>query len=210
MKDLRLAAMLCSRLCHDLIGPIGAIGNGVEILGEEPDGPMRDKAIALLADSAKQAGERLKFYRLAFGIAGGDDQSVSLEEARLAAEGFFDEGKVRLQWERMDGAPALSKPAIRLLLNLLLTGSAALVRGGTLAVAIEPTPSADARLVAEGPGARLDEETRAILAGSVPLEQVEPRRVQPYYAARLAAEIGGVIACRDGGDGRIELGARLA
>src|SRR5262245_66554930 len=96
--DTLLANLLCSRLCHDLVGPVGAIGNGLEVLADEDDAEMRRQAIELLTFSAEEASRRLKFYRLAFGAAGGGEVALSLGEAREASRGLLTGGQVGLDW----------------------------------------------------------------------------------------------------------------
>ncbi|MFL6735093.1 MAG: histidine phosphotransferase, partial [Sphingomicrobium sp.] len=89
MNPVDLASLLCSRLCHDLMSPVGALNNGLELLADEQDPDMREKCMELLADSARTSANKLKFFRLAFGAAGGFGDSIETREARLALEGLF-------------------------------------------------------------------------------------------------------------------------
>ena len=191
MSDLKLAALLCSRLCHDLVGPIGAIGNGIEFLSDEDDPEMRTQAVGLLEMSAKQATARLRYYRLAFGSAGGEDVSISVHDAREAALAMFDGGKVVPSWPAADGGdPDLSKLAVRLVLNLVTIAGAALIRGGDLSIRLVPASSGlRVELAAKGPTVRLDQDTRAILSGQRQLDEIDARDIQAYYAAALAAAL---------------------
>ncbi len=211
MSDLKLTAMLCSRLCHDLVGPVGAISNGIEILEDEDDPDMREQALGLLARSAKQATGRLRFYRLAFGAAGGDELTVSVAEARRTAEEMFADEKANLVWPEADGGdPDLSKMGLRLLLNLLLVGAGCLIRGGDVTVRL--TGEGDecaARLDAVGQTVRLDDEVREILAGNRNLDSIEARMAQPYYAAALASALGAAIELTEPADGHLALAAKL-
>jgi len=94
-----LASLLCSRLCHDLMSPVGALNNGIELLGDETDPEMREKCLELLADSARATANKLKFFRLAFGAGGGFGEEIDTSEAQAALEGLFGaEGKVQLGW----------------------------------------------------------------------------------------------------------------
>ena len=70
LDPMDLAALLCSRVCHDVISPVGAIVNGLEVLEDEDDPSMRDVALELIKKSARSASARLQFCRLAFGAAG--------------------------------------------------------------------------------------------------------------------------------------------
>ena len=189
--DTLLANLLCSRLCHDLVGPVGAIGNGLEVLADEDDADMRRKALELLTFSAEEASRRLKFYRLAFGAAGGGEVPLSLGDAREAARWLLTGGKVRLDWP--DAAiPAWVTPpklAVRLLLNLIQLGADALPRGGRVAVQLARGTSGLAiTVVASGAAATLNDTIVGALNGRIALEQLDPRASQAYYARRLAME----------------------
>ena len=136
MDALDLASLLCSRLCHDLMSPVGALNNGIELLADESDPDMREKCLELLADSARATANKLKFFRLAFGSGGGFGEEIDTREAEAALQGLFGgEGKIELGWV-VEGEK-LPKGAVRLLLNLALLAGDALVRGGRLDVGAE-------------------------------------------------------------------------
>ena len=136
MNAVDLASLLCSRLCHDLMSPVGALNNGIELLADEHDPDMRDKCLELLADSARASANKLKFFRLAFGAGGGFGEEVDTHEAQAALEGVFGaERRIELGW--MVGDEKLPKGAVKLLLNLALLAGDALVRGGRLDVGAE-------------------------------------------------------------------------
>src|SRR3954470_12822227 len=136
MNPVDLASLLCSRLCHDLMSPIGALNNGIELLAEETDPDMREKCLELLGDSARASADKLKFFRLAFGAAGGFGEEIDTHEAELALEGLFgSERRIELGWAV--GEEKLPKDAVKLLLNLAMIAGDALVRGGRLDVGAE-------------------------------------------------------------------------
>lgn len=139
MADIDLVAMLCSRLCHDLVGPISAVANGVEVL-QDDDTEMRDAAIDLLAHSSELAANRIKFYRLAFGASGGEGVMISLRDARNTVVEFLTDSRVELRWpdDSVDDAAGLSKDGLKLLLNLILIVAESMPRGGDLEVSIVP------------------------------------------------------------------------
>ncbi len=211
MPDLKLAALLCSRLCHDLIGPIGAIGNGIEFLSGDDDPEMRAQAVGLLELSANQAIARLRYYRLAFGSTGGDDVAISVHDAREAALAMFDGGKVVPAWPAADGGdPDLGKVAVRLVLNLVAIAGAALIRGGDLSIRLVAASSGwRVELAATGPTVRLDENIRAILSGQRHLDEIDTRDIQAYYASALAAALDSRIEIAHPEADRIELTAEL-
>ena len=134
--EIDFASLLCSRLCHDLLSPVGAMNNGLELLADEHDPEMRQRCMDLLAESAKAAADKLKFFRLAFGAAGGFGAEVDPKEAKLVIEPLVtSSGRTVLEW----AVPAqmMPKRAVKILLNLVLLANEALVRGGTLFVGAE-------------------------------------------------------------------------
>ncbi len=162
MDDLELGAMLCFRLCHDLVSPIGALANGVEILEEESDREMQRQALVLLSHSAEEASRRLQFYRVAFGVAGGLGSTINLRDAQRTAESFFESGKTEVEWNSPD--QSVDKTIVKLLLNVILTTSECLARGGKLFVIVEPqgegpNSTVDISIRAEGRNAAISDET---------------------------------------------------
>ena len=132
-----LAALLCSRLCHDMLSPVGALSNGLELLRDERDPEMRQRCLELLEQSAKISADKLKFFRLAYGAAGGFGDTVPVEEPRQLVEALVgDNGRIALTWGVSE--PELPKAAVKILLNLAAIGIDALPRGGELSIGAEP------------------------------------------------------------------------
>lgn len=209
MNAVDLASLLCSRLCHDLMSPVGALNNGIELLADETDPDMRDKCLELLADSARASANKLKFFRLAFGAAGGFGESVDTHEAQVALEGVFGpERRIELGWVVSDGK--LPKGAVKLLLNLALLAGDALVRGGRLDVGAE-TGGGEIELAvrAEGPRILLDPVLRETLANGAGAGTIEPRAAGAWLAHSLAAEAGGSIKLSDPSSDVLMIGASL-
>ena len=208
VNALDLASLLCSRLCHDLMSPVGALNNGLELLADETDPDMREKCLELLADSARATANKLKFFRLAFGAGGGFGDEIDTGEAQAALEGLFGaEGKIELGWVVED--EKLPKGAIRLLLNLALLAGDALVRGGRLDVGAERSGGAiELAVRAEGPRILLDPVLRETLAtgGS---GGIEPRAAGAWLAHSLAAEGGGSLRLSDPSSEVLMIGASL-
>jgi histidine phosphotransferase ChpT len=203
-----LASLLCSRLCHDLMSPVGALNNGIELLGDETDPEMREKCLELLADSARATANKLKFFRLAFGAGGGFGEEIDTAEAHAALEGLFGaEGKVELGW--VVDSEKLPKGAIKLLLNLALLAGDALVRGGRLDVGAERSNGEiELAVRAEGPRILLDPVLRDTLATGGG-ESIEPRSAGAWLAHHLAAEGGGSIRLSDASSEVLMIGARI-
>lgn len=195
--DLKLAEMLASRLCHDLVNPIGAVANGVELLSEFCDTMQKD-ALDLVASSAERAMKRVAFFRVAYGFAG-HDEGQSILDVRGLTEGFLAGGKVALDWPSRpeDASTGLPRSGLKLVLALVSLAAESLPRGGTVSVAVE-SPSG-AVVTASGAGARIEASSEAILAafkaGRTPKpEAIEAKSVGAAYAARLAREIGADLA----------------
>ena len=206
MNAIDLSSLLCSRLCHDLMSPVGALNNGVELLADEQDPDMRDRCLQLLADSARTTANKLKFFRLAFGAAGGFGEEVDTSEARAALEGLFSsEGKIELGWMVADAK--LSKGATKLLLNLALIAGDSLVRGGRLDIGAESSGGTEIAIRAEGPRIALDPAIRDALTDGA--EQVEARTAGAWLAQSLAAQAGGTVQLSQPSDGLLIIGATL-
>jgi histidine phosphotransferase ChpT len=209
MNAIDLASLLCSRLCHDLMSPVGALSNGIELLADEQDPEMREKCLDLLAESARTSANKLKFFRLAFGAAGGFGEMVDTHEARAAVQGIFgSERRVELGWVVSEGK--LPKGAVKLLLNLALLAGDALVRGGRLDIGAERSESEiEIAVRAEGPRILLDPALREMLAKGPSGETVEPRAAGAWLAHSLASEAGGLIRLSDPADEVLMIGATL-
>ena len=186
--DLELAALISSRICHDVISPVGAIANGLEMLDEEQDESMREQTMDLIRKSARQASAKLQFARLAFGAAGSAGAEIDLRDAERVARDFVQGGKHTLSWQ---GPPVtLPKNKVKLLLNLLALGVVALPRGGTVNVEIKGEgPEVTFRVLAQGEPARLSEQVTGLLAGANGMV-LDAHSIQPYYAGRVATAAG--------------------
>jgi histidine phosphotransferase ChpT len=205
---LDLASLLCSRLCHDLMSPVGALNNGIELLADETDPEMREKCLELLGDSARATANKLKFFRLAFGAGGGFGEEIDTCEAEAALGGLFgSEGKIELGWVVED--EKLPKGAIRLLLNIALLAGDALVRGGQLDVGAERRDGEiEIAVRAEGPRILLDPVLRETLATGGN-GNIEPRAAGAWLAHSLAAEAGGSIRLSDASSEVLMIGATV-
>lgn len=193
ISPVDFASLLCSRLCHDLLSPVGALNNGLELLADETDPEMRARCLELLSESAKASANKLKFFRLAFGAAGGFGETVDSREARAAIEGLFgDNHRVKLGWLVEDAV--LPKPAIKVLLNLSLIAGDALVRGGQLDIGAE-TRGDTVEIVVRGDGPRivLDSELRQALEGKSADAVITPRAAAAYLVHALVGENGGTL-----------------
>ena len=209
MKSHEFASLLCSRLCHDLLSPVGALNNGIELLADEHDPEMRARCLDLLGESARASANKLKFFRLAFGAAGGFADEVDTREARAAIEGLFGpERRVVLSWAVAD--PTLPKSAVKLLLNLAMIAGDALVRGGRLDVGAERQGSALEMVIrSEGPRILLDPKLRETIAIGHSGGEVEPRAAGAWLAHTLAAEAGGTIQLSDPAEPALMIGVTL-
>jgi histidine phosphotransferase ChpT len=209
MHPTDFASLLCSRLCHDLLSPVGALNNGLELLADEHDPEMRAKCLELLNESATASANKLKFFRLAFGAAGGFGEEVDAGEAKLAIEGMFiASGRIQLGW--LVSTPTLAKPAIKVMLNLALIAGDSLVRGGQLDVGAE-TSAAGTEIVvrAQGPRMVLDPELRKVLMGQVADDAITPRAAPAWLAYSIAKGCGGTVMVSEPGADFVLFGANL-
>jgi len=209
MNSVDLASLLCSRLCHDLMSPVGALNNGIELLADETDPEMREKCLELLAESARASANKLKFFRLAFGAGGGFGEEIDTHEAETALEGLFGpERRIELGW--MVGDKKLPKQAVKLLLNLALLAGDALVRGGRLDAGAERRDGEiELAVRAEGPRILLDPALRETLETGGTGGPIEPRAAGAWLAYNLIAETGGSIRLSDPGSEPLLIGANL-
>jgi histidine phosphotransferase ChpT len=208
MKSHEFASLLCSRLCHDLLSPVGALNNGIELLADEHDPEMRARCLDLLGESARASANKLKFFRLAFGAAGGFGEEVDTREARSAIEGLFGtDGRIQIGW--MVDEPTMSKSALKILLNLVLIAGDALVRGGRLDIGAERHDAGvDIVIRAEGSRIVLDPELRRVLEGDTGGE-IAPRAAAAWLAQSLIEEGGGALQLMDEEEGVLLIGASL-
>ena len=205
---LDLASLLCSRLCHDMLSPVGALANGLELLADEQDPQMRVRVVELLEQSSKISTDKLKFFRLAFGAAGGFGEAIPIEEAKDVIDALASDAKrVEVHWAIAE--PSLPKPAVKVLLNLAQIALDALVRGGTLDIGAEWRDGA-VEIVARARGPRIafDETIGRALQGDLDESEITSRTAAAYMIAVLAEEMDGGLQYKLG-DGALVLGAVL-
>ena len=208
ISPVDFASLLCSRLCHDLLSPVGALNNGLELLADETDPAMRQRCLDLMSESARVSANKLKFFRLAFGAAGGFGQMVDTRESRTAIEGLFGESK-RLTINWMVEDPELPKPAVKVLLNLAMIAGDALVRGGTLDIGGESENGLVEIVVrAEGPRIAIDPDIRATLTDAAQGE-VTTRAAAAYLTHSIVADAGGSVRVSEPAEGVLLFGATL-
>jgi histidine phosphotransferase ChpT len=183
---LDLAALLCSRVCHDLISPVGAIVNGIEVLEEDKDEETRTFALDLIKKSAGQASARLQFCRLAFGAAGSAGAQIDTGDAEKVVRGLLEDDKTKITWNL--ARELKPKNQVKLLLNMLIVAGGAIPRGGTLTVdPVEGGPGF--RITASGLNARVTAVVAELLGGN-PTQPVDAHGIQPFYTGILARDCG--------------------
>ena len=207
MDTVELASLLCSRLCHDLLSPVGALNNGLELLADETDPEMRERCMELLADSARASANKLKFFRLAFGAGGGFGELIDTHEAKNAIEGLYGDKKIAVGW--MVSEERFSKGAVKLMLNLAMLAGDALVRGGQLDIGAEQGPrQLEIVIRAEGPRILLDPALRTVMTNGAE-GMVEPRAAGAWLAHRLASDAGGSIKLNELSEPVLLIGASV-
>ncbi len=188
IAPLDFAALLCSRVCHDVISPVGAIVNGLEMLDSETDEDIRAVAMDLIKKSAASASARLQFCRLAFGAAGSLTAAIDTGDAENVARGLIENERTILRWN--GPRSLLPKNTVKLLLNLCLIAASSIPRGGDVAVELGIEGEEVAlRIIATGTNARLPNAAAVFLTGGS-LETVDGHSIQPFYTALLAKDRG--------------------
>jgi len=196
-RELATAALLSSRLCHDLISPVGALANGLEVLAEETDAEMRGFAMDLINSSAKAASVKLQFARFAYGAGGGVGDAIDTVEAEKVTRGYLETTKAELAWK----APAMSAPkdAVKLLMNFILIGLDGIPYGGAIEASMEREPDAlQIVVVAKGKKASFSDVTKALLTDGPLEDPLNPRSIQAYYAALISKALGLKINLSEG------------
>jgi histidine phosphotransferase ChpT len=199
LEGLDLAALLCSRVCHDLISPVGAIMNGLEVMEEGKDEETSQFAMDLIKKSAKTASAKLQFCRLAFGAAGSAGAQIDTGDAESVARGHIEDDKVKLTWNLQRAL--LPKNRVKLLLNMLVVAGGTIPRGGTLAV--DPIGSGETmgfKITATGINARINQAVPGLLEGESENGMVDAHAIQPFYTGLLAKACGLSVGLTAAGD----------
>lgn len=188
ISDLELSALVSSKICHDIISPVGAISNGLEILDEENDEAMRQHAMVLVRKSAATASIKLQFARLAFGAAGSAGSEIDLTQAEKVARAVIETGKHTLDWS--GPAMTMEKDKVKLLLNMATLALEALPRGGIIRVTIAAEPARTAfEMQCSGEKAKVPGDLAGLLNGGID-RPLDSHAIQPYYTIRLSKTVG--------------------
>lgn len=186
--DLRTLQLLCSRICHDLVGPIGAVNTAIELMGDDDDGALDAEAMAVLARSAQEANRKLTFFRAVFGLSGGQETDMQSDQLQSLSEGLLMSSKVSLRWAP-DFPTSLPGSAGKILMLLVFLSAEALSRGGRIDIrAQEFSDGLAVACVAEGDGADLKPEIQSVLADDWSSDQLSARAVPARILAILARE----------------------
>ncbi len=182
--DLELVALISSKICHDVINPVGAIYNGLEILNEEEEPDAKAHAMDVIKNVTEQASARLQFARFAFGAAGSAGSLIDLGTAEQISRGSLSSGKHKLVWKGPSGH--VGKDRVKVLLNLVSSAVSALPRGGDIEVTITgPLETATFQVRCKGTGAKPPNHLVEFLSGG-PMPALDTMSIQPYYTVRLA------------------------
>lgn len=192
IPETKLAEMLCTRLCHDLTGPIGAVNNGAEFL-EDEGFDMENEAVKLILSSAHEAVARLQFFRQAYGRVSDSGETCLADKKKLAVD-YFASSKVKLDWpdSHTDASGiSISQKTGRLILNLLVIAGGSLIKGGTLSVRLSATDEfKQVHVTALGDAIKIDPEMHNILTGNGAESSLSPKSAQPFLTAKLVQEVG--------------------
>jgi histidine phosphotransferase ChpT len=199
IEGLDLAALLCSRVCHDLISPVGAIANGLEVMEEGKDEETSKFAMELIKKSARTASAKLQFCRLAFGAAGSAGAQIDTGDAEKVTRGLMEDEKTKVAWNLP--RVLMAKNRVKLLLNMMLLAAQAIPRGGQLTV--DPVGDGDSigfKVSAAGVNAKVPASIPPLLAGGSAGHPVDAHAIQPFYTGLLAKTCGLSAAMAAEGD----------
>ncbi|MCB1477676.1 MAG: histidine phosphotransferase family protein [Tepidamorphaceae bacterium] len=201
---MELAALLTSKVCHDLISPVGAINNGLEVMADKNNADMHDFALDLVNKSAAQASCKLQFCRMAYGAGSSAGSEIDMGEAGQVARGFIESERTKLAWNAPAGA--LAKDKVKLLLNLVTIAGTIIPRGGEITVSVDPAAGA-LDIAARGTNAKIPAGVADLVAGKVPETGIDAHSIQPYYTS-LVAQDAGLTVSFDMGDEACVITAR--
>jgi histidine phosphotransferase ChpT len=185
---LRVAELMCSRLCHDLISPAAAVSNGLELL-DDGQGGMDQEVMSLLTFSVGQAAGKLMYFRMAYGLGGDNADALTQSDAVNLIRGVVEEDKISLDLQ--DGDTPLGRDATKLLLNAALVGLETLPNRGKLSISVERDPALKITIAGDGEGVAVRPEVREVLTADADVMALTPRTVQAYFTSWLALTLGG-------------------
>lgn len=203
MIDSVIMELMASRICHDLISPVGAVNNGVEFLEDDMGGDNMGDAISLIAMSAQSAGARLQVFRLAYG-AGGRDSTVKPEDVHKTFDEYLSgEGKVKQDWDPLTLFAGIDRPEgfSKMLICGLMLAQEGLPKGGTIRVTAGD--GAGMTVTGEGPDAMIRPSVDQALSRKLDVSVVDPRLVHPYICGVMAAQYGYTITIAEQATGKI-------
>ena len=208
--DMRVMELLASKICHDLVSPVSAINNGVELI-EDIGGSVVDEAMKLIGDSGATAARRLRLFRMAYGRAG-SEESLKIPDVRQVAEQYLSTGKITLEWpEHLPNADlGTQRGFLKTLLNLIVLAEESLAYGGTIAIReANAGQGTGCRIEVSGRNAQLSQQMQEALEGTAAIEALSPRTIQAYVVGRFASQFGLKLAHDHSVPDRLELTLNL-
>ncbi len=201
--DIHFLEILSSKICHDLISPIGAVNNGIEFMTEMGEDAGSD-GLDLVAFSAAQASAKLQVFRLAYGV-GGADSHIKPEDVHEAVESLISpDGKITQDWDPHAplgiakdefGLDERSAAYSKILTCAILLAIECLPKGGKFS--IEGQPDGSTLVRAEGENSGLRDNTAAALCLSISTDNMNPKYVHAYMSGLLARHHGYEISADD-------------
>ena len=200
--QLRALELACSKLCHDVISPIGAVNNGLELLEEEEDAALKEEATGLAQRSAKRASILLQVYRSAFGNAG-NQQTFGPREAVAMAQEFLQTGKAQLNAPDLPESSTIPAGYGKLALNLIILGADSLPRGGTIQFKVRSPQLGQGAIEIDCAGQQIawSEEFARAIGGKLQAEELTAHNILPYVASAFAQRIGMTLSVSQQGPG---------
>jgi histidine phosphotransferase ChpT len=207
--ELRVLELMASKICHDLISPVGAIGNGLELLEDDGGGDTSKEALALSQNCVRRASALLELFRMSYGTAG-SDSGLAWDAAKSLASNFLAGTKMTVTWPPLPVGTPVPPGANKLLLNLVVLAGDTLPRGGQVAVAFAPGPRGHVlRVTASGQDARISDDLTAVLNGAIAVPALSAKTVHAYFSQRVAESLGSRIQAAVTAPGSVALTAEL-
>ncbi len=205
LEPTRLAALIASRICHDLVSPVSSVTHALDMLDEPGDEDMKVQARNLLSEGAEKTVERIKFLRYALGSVGLNAGIANVHEVKEITQDYVRAFKPSVEWDIQHEALTVSQA--RLMMNLVMMAVETLPRSGVVSIVVKQSDNTvGVTLTCKGDRAKLKEDNAKALMGVEPADGWKSENIQPYFARLICAGMGGEVSVKQG-DGFVVLAA---
>ncbi len=188
----RASEILISKICHDLVSPVGAVNNGIEFLTDMGADGLAD-GLGLIEHSARQASVRLQLFRMCYG-AGGSDSKVSGKMIYETFQNYIAGTKCTMEWDLMNDIPDVDLPAgyMKTLLNMMVFVQEAMPKGGVVSITM-----VDGAMHVRGVGETIKPKEGSVEAmnASVSIDDLTPKAIHGYVTRAYGDLFGLAVTC---------------